>query len=264
MKNATQKPDVLPIYLVTVNNTDDIAKLLKIKTIASFRIRWDPYRNIKKVPQCFRCQQFEHGITNCHNPPKCVKCPLSHLTSECPNSKDIPAICANCRGLHPASHRLCPKYIEHQKKVEQHQLNRKKTNNIDKAITPHHNQYPALPKIKTRHDSYIPTKMIHDIHIPTTQDINVQSAWANTTTGTKQIIQKPQWTTHISSSIAPRGNNIASDGISVSENDNIDMQSKTPYHYNKIQQVLELNELIIEIGKLKQICDIKQLIANVK
>lgn len=115
---TTTVENEIPIYLVTVDSAENVTKLLKIKTIASFRIKWEPYTNSRKITQCYRCQEFGQGISNCNNPPKCVKCSQSHLTSECKKDKTTPPICANCEGPHPANYRLCPKYINHTEKVE--------------------------------------------------------------------------------------------------------------------------------------------------
>jgi len=49
---------------------------------------------------------------NCFKKSRCVKCPQSHLTSECIKSSDTPAKCSNCSGNHPASYSQCPAYTK--------------------------------------------------------------------------------------------------------------------------------------------------------
>ncbi|KAL7739841.1 hypothetical protein ACLKA6_003283 [Drosophila palustris] len=65
----------------------------------------------KAVYQCFRCQKFDHHVSNCKSPVQiCFKCTGPHRGSECQKSKLIDAICANCGGNHVASNTLCPAY----------------------------------------------------------------------------------------------------------------------------------------------------------
>ncbi|KAG8239977.1 hypothetical protein J437_LFUL019348 [Ladona fulva] len=45
-------------------------------------------------------------------PPRCVKCGNNHLTSECKKEAAEAAMCANCKGDHPASYRGCPSYLK--------------------------------------------------------------------------------------------------------------------------------------------------------
>lgn len=103
---------------MTANKPEDIAEIIKIKTIASFRVTWESYRSARKITQWFRCQEFGHGISNCCNPPKRVKCTSSHLTENCENTNEDPAVCANCQCPHPANWKQCPKYIDYLNKVE--------------------------------------------------------------------------------------------------------------------------------------------------
>uniref|UniRef100_A0A1B0DD15 Pre-C2HC domain-containing protein n=1 Tax=Phlebotomus papatasi TaxID=29031 RepID=A0A1B0DD15_PHLPP len=42
-----------------------------------------PYAK-KELPQCTRCQSFGHTKSFCLRKPRCAKCQLSHLSSECP------------------------------------------------------------------------------------------------------------------------------------------------------------------------------------
>ncbi|KAG8226751.1 hypothetical protein J437_LFUL004402 [Ladona fulva] len=41
---------------------------------------------------------------------RCVKCGLSHHSKECSKPISEPAVCANCKGSHPANYRGCPAY----------------------------------------------------------------------------------------------------------------------------------------------------------
>ncbi|GBP81659.1 RNA-directed DNA polymerase from mobile element jockey [Eumeta japonica] len=60
--------------------------------------------------QCHRCQLYGHAVTNCHAPPRCVKCLDPHWTKECTRTRDSegkPA-CCNCGSDHTANYGGCP------------------------------------------------------------------------------------------------------------------------------------------------------------
>lgn len=133
---------------VTIND------LQLISGISHIRVRWEKYRQVQNGPtQCRRCQSFGHGMVNCFKKPKCVKCSLEHLTSECPlkpitgtKLESHRLLCANCNLHHTASFSRCPfrlKYIE----------SRQNTNIITRKSTTHqhlstHNpgSFPPLPR----------------------------------------------------------------------------------------------------------------------
>jgi len=48
--------------------------------------------------------------------PKCVKFTESRHSVDCKKTRDVPAKCVNCNGLHPASYRGCSKYAAAAKK----------------------------------------------------------------------------------------------------------------------------------------------------
>jgi hypothetical protein len=48
--------------------------------------------------------------TYCQRPYKCVKCGGNHMTSECQKSKETPAKCALCSGVHSANYKGCTIY----------------------------------------------------------------------------------------------------------------------------------------------------------
>lgn len=142
------------MHLVIVKSPEDISKLLKIKTIASFRIKWKAYRSSRKITQCFQCQEYGHGITNCHNLPRCVKCSVPHLTKNCTNPSSNPVIYTNCQRPHLATYRLCPKYIEDSSKVEQQRSQRKKN-----IISDNTNNKSTKQFVLQQHQFPLPQKM---------------------------------------------------------------------------------------------------------
>lgn len=60
---------------------------------------------ILRLPQCTRCQGFNHTRKYCNVNPVCVKCAGPHLTHTCTKTRDTPATCTHCQQPHPANYR---------------------------------------------------------------------------------------------------------------------------------------------------------------
>lgn len=102
-----------------------LQELQQIKALFNVIVRWRHYSRKKSdVVQCFRCQQYGHGMKNCHLEAKCVKCGERHQTTECELPARADAVanedrskirCANCSQNHTANYKGCPtrlKYLQ--------------------------------------------------------------------------------------------------------------------------------------------------------
>lgn len=106
----------LPLFMITFSNSDCIDKIYKINNIVNMKVKVEAVkRTSARIPQCKRCQGFNHTKQYCQRDPRCVKCAGKHLTNECTKSTQINPICANCQGNHPASYRGCEVAKELQK-----------------------------------------------------------------------------------------------------------------------------------------------------
>ena len=78
----------------------------------------EPPRYKKDIPQCMRCQQYDHTKNYCNRSPAYVKCAKSHLTIHCPCTGKIEEVrCCNCNGNHPASYKGCEVRKQLQRKL---------------------------------------------------------------------------------------------------------------------------------------------------
>ena len=68
------------------------------------------FRSPISVQQCWNCQIFGHSAKMCNSKTKCLICGESHHQIGCPNRVKKQQKCANCKGLHVASHKGCPAY----------------------------------------------------------------------------------------------------------------------------------------------------------
>lgn len=113
--------DQFPYYVVHLPPEYDTRKLLKIKTILDFKIRWEKLNTRDRTTQCHRCQQYGHGSEYCSHALKCVKCIGSHLTKDYPTNDDdhVEVQCTNCKGQHPGSYRKCKAFSDYRTKLTQ-------------------------------------------------------------------------------------------------------------------------------------------------
>lgn len=106
----------LPLFMLTFDNKEKIEKIYNIKSILHLRVKIEPLRKTTGlIPQCKKCQEFNHTQKYCNREPKCVKCAGNHAANDCKINKNTPPKCINCRGQHPANYRGCEVAIELQK-----------------------------------------------------------------------------------------------------------------------------------------------------
>lgn len=126
IKLKTRRQEESFSYLVTVKKEQSLQDLKKIRNIDQCGIKWEKYSKKNTHTQCYRCQSFGHAESNCHQKPRCVKCPGFHHWKTCKvtrttNSK---AYCHNCGGDHAASYKNCPVLLEYLQKRNEDALNK--------------------------------------------------------------------------------------------------------------------------------------------
>lgn len=102
-------------YLVSFHKEQQLNQVKKVENLCNVKVTWEKYARKTNYTQCYRCQAFGHGQTNCYNAPKCVKCPGQHYYRECNlvKTETSQPYCCNCGGAHTANYSQCPKLIEY-------------------------------------------------------------------------------------------------------------------------------------------------------
>jgi Zinc knuckle len=113
--NASAVPNsnnvfLYPMFIVSFDKNTTFTEVNVCKKVCHCVVKWEKFRNIAGVTQCFNCQSFGHIAANCKRQSKCVKCGGSHNTKECVKTISQPPKCSNCSKEHPASFRKCPVY----------------------------------------------------------------------------------------------------------------------------------------------------------
>ncbi|GBP89461.1 Nucleic-acid-binding protein from transposon X-element [Eumeta japonica] len=146
---------VLAILNKTDGATDIFKKLANVCGLSGITVE-APYK--KGIPgQCHRCQLYGHAATNCHAPPRCVKCLDPHWTKECSRTRDSegkPA-CCNCESDHTANYGGCPAAPKPKPKSS-HNKNITKVHQTSRPLDVSH--FPALNSGNKQTARTVPTK----------------------------------------------------------------------------------------------------------
>lgn len=100
----------MSMFFVDLEPNSNNKEIYNLKDIGKAIVKIEPPLKTNDIVQCHRCQLFGHTKSFCRNPFCCVKCGLSHNTTECTKPKEVPPQCINCLEKHPASYRGCKVY----------------------------------------------------------------------------------------------------------------------------------------------------------
>lgn len=111
LHSPTVEKTPLPLFAFTVKrNTVQATPPTALRFVYHHKVNIEIFRGTKGPIQCFRCQRFGHSDAHCQNVTRCFKCAGFHPSKECTKSRDVPCVCVNCDGAHPASYRQCDAY----------------------------------------------------------------------------------------------------------------------------------------------------------
>lgn len=100
-----------PLYMI-VTSSAITQKYLQstVKYILNVRVYIEERKNVRRIIQCHRCQEWGHATSNCYRLPRCLKCAAGHATKDCKKPKDADPKCCNCGEKHPANATVCKVY----------------------------------------------------------------------------------------------------------------------------------------------------------
>ena len=233
MKNTAQ-----PSFMVTFEEYITLNTLKKeVRHLNYTKVTWDNYINKRQITQCHRCQEWGHATTNCYAKPRCLKCAASHLTKDCQKTRDTPAKCANCQGDHPANATICSDYQRRVRLLEN-------KNQVYKDTA----KYEGLQTRKKLANLY----NVNDYpkEFPPLQNITRGNIFRNPwTTADHTQAMKEREKSEPKRQVLPTNNGpIISSSESVTQHLNLS----------------ELQSLMSEMNKIKQICNIGKMLRAVK
>ena len=98
VKLEHSKQNEHPIFYLSVSPESSMVEIINIRYICSIKVRWEKYRNPRKLTQCHRCHGMGHGSGNSHHKPKCVK--GTHNDRVHQGTRPTSKMCKLCRAAH--------------------------------------------------------------------------------------------------------------------------------------------------------------------
>ena len=113
--------DNLPLKTLKITFSDSYNRDLCVKIglqIDSMHFLVEPANHINTPMQCYKCFKYGHVAKYCKSDDQiCSSGGDKHKYENCPNSNQQP-VCCNCKRIHIATSRECPKFKEHQQKIQ--------------------------------------------------------------------------------------------------------------------------------------------------
>lgn len=152
----TKQPyNLFYLDLLPETNNKEIYLINKIENAV---VTVEPPIKSKNIVQCYRCQELGHTKAYCFKQFCCLKCGEEHDTTVCKKPNNVPAVCANCGGDHPANFKRCRYYLN--------VLSSRSPQSIPKPVsapTPGFNnaQFPLLNNRQSAQAAPIPQTMLY-------------------------------------------------------------------------------------------------------
>lgn len=99
-----------PLFYVDLEPKDNNKDAYEIEHIEYCKVTVEPPHKNSAIPQCKRCQGWNHTKAHCHRPVKCFKCAGDHDSRNCKAKDPSKFKCANCSGNHSANYQGCNVY----------------------------------------------------------------------------------------------------------------------------------------------------------
>lgn len=141
-QTSTMSP--LHMFVIELQQNTSNKDIYKINSLLYCRVKFEPPRPKRTIPQCANCMAYGHTKSYCRRNPRCIKCAGNHASPDCSRKERSDDVkCVLCDGNHPTNYKGCTVYKELQKQ-KYPPLRIKPTQNKNKAETyiPPHSQKP--------------------------------------------------------------------------------------------------------------------------
>jgi PAX-interacting protein 1 len=75
------------MFFVDLKQAPNNKEIYDITSLLRHRVKFEPPRQKRELPQCARCQHYGHTKAYCQLRPCCVKCLGDHATALCPRKE---------------------------------------------------------------------------------------------------------------------------------------------------------------------------------
>jgi len=137
---------VLPLCCIELENSESGREVFKVSKLCHAIVSVEPKRKSRDIPQCTRCQRYNHTKNFCNLDPRCVRCTGQHHYSQCPLAKSVPPTCVNCGENHTANFKGCKFYQDIKtKKATSSQYNPRRPHADEEVCNDNKSVWPELP-----------------------------------------------------------------------------------------------------------------------
>jgi hypothetical protein len=141
--NKDKQP--IPICTIDLENSDTGTEIFGLEFMFHSKIKIEPKRKPKSIPQCTRCQRYGHTKNYCKLNPRCVKCTGDHHFSQCSIKKGIDNVsCVNCGAGHTANFKGCPYYLNLKSRTNQTKSNESVEKSVNFNLPSDSTHFPVL------------------------------------------------------------------------------------------------------------------------
>jgi len=77
----------LSLFFVNLKLNENNKDIYQIETLNYTKVRFEPPRPKRNIPQCGKCQRYGHTQAYSYHSPRCVKCADNHSTKHCSRKK---------------------------------------------------------------------------------------------------------------------------------------------------------------------------------
>lgn len=171
--NRTKK--TYPLFYVDLEPKDNNKNIYEITHLSYTSVKIEEPHKSSGIPQCKKCQRWNHTKQGCIRPIRCFKCAQNHESATCLLKDPTKFKCVNCGLNHTANYRGCQAYRDTEKllkkpattivqRVQKKSVNQEVISDVSyasvaKINTKQQSVQPAAPK-KNRKYNYNPTKRV--------------------------------------------------------------------------------------------------------
>lgn len=114
-QRVTKKP--LSLFWINLKQNSNNKDIYQVTGLLNTKIVFEPPRKKREIPQCTKCQRYNHTKKFCNHIPRCVKCAGEHHTLHCTQKNMGNNVkCVLCGENHPANYKGCTVYKQLQQK----------------------------------------------------------------------------------------------------------------------------------------------------
>ena len=181
--NRATKTAFPSLFFVDLEPAKNNKEIFDCISILNANVSFETPKRSNEIPQCHKCQSYEHTKNYCRNQFVCVKCAGPHDSKLCQKPKDAPPKCCHCSLSHTANWKGC----SHYQNLLQNKSNRSQNKSNSPLLSPppvnNNTNFPIL----NRHQ---PVNIDYNLNTPLSGQTYAQITNNNSVSNLEQLLTK--------------------------------------------------------------------------